>query len=251
MGMIQKRNILVVDDDPGICEVVREWLVETGYNVTTMEQGQGVIEAVAEQDIDLVILDLGLPDVDGLTLMQHLKSRFEVGLIILSGRGETSEKIVGLEVGADDYLGKPFEPRELLARVRSVLRRLQSTAPPVPVDAGPGTEAVEGYAFDRWQLNTGTLELIGQDGERVSLTSGEIVLLQVLVERPNRILSRDQLMDLIHDNDAPAFDRSIDTKIARLRKSIERDPRHPELIKTVRNRGYILAAKVTPLTKSE
>lgn len=239
--MSQGKKILVVDDEPDICEIVSMMLEESGYSVLTMGTGEGVVEKVLDEKVDLVVLNVGLPEVDGLTLTRALKERSDVGVIIVSGRGETTEKIIGLEIGADDYMGKPFEPRELLARVRSVLRRLEASA----------TEAADGaggtYRFEGWELDVLVRSLTDPDGNPVSLSSGEFSLLRAFAEHPNRVLSRDQLLDYTHGMDTPAFDRSVDVQIARLRKKVEPDAQKPSFIKTVRNAGYIFSVKVERL----
>jgi len=236
--MAEQGKILVVDDEPDICTVVEFALSEAGYEVYTHGQGDGVVEIVQEKKIDLVVLDLGLPGIDGLTLTRSLKERMEVGVIIVSGRGGTTEKVIGLEIGADDYMAKPFEPRELLARVRSVLRRLEKAN-----DDSAGEPSV--HEFEGWKLDVMVRAVTAPSGEFVSMSSGEFNLLRAFVEHPNRVLSRDKLLDFTHDADAPAFDRSVDVQIARLRRKIEPDPQNPTYIKTVRNAGYIFAAKVT------
>ncbi len=235
--MNKKTKIIVVDDEPDICEIVRMLLLGAGYEVTVSSKGAGVLDTVLKNEIDLVVLDLGLPDVDGLTLTRNLKERSNASIVIVSGRGDTTEKIIGLEVGADDYMGKPFEPRELLARIRSVLRRRNSAQDPVSKDRSI-------MSFEGWQLDVVVRTLVSPTGETVSMSSGEFSLLKAFVEHPNRVLSRDQLLDYTHDLDTPAFDRSVDVQIARLRKKIEPDPQNPIFIKTVRNAGYIFAAKV-------
>lgn len=235
--MVEQGSILVVDDEPDICTVVEFALGDAGYDVHTHGRGDGVLEIVQEKNIDLVVLDLGLPGVDGLTLTRTLKERTEVGVIIVSGRGETTEKVIGLEIGADDYMAKPFEPRELLARVRSVLRRMERSE-----DVQKSDSVV--HEFEGWKLDVMVRSVTSPDGHPISMSSGEFNLLRAFVEHPNRVLSRDRLLDFTHDTDAPAFDRSVDVQIARLRKKIEPDPQNPSFIKTVRNAGYIFAAKV-------
>jgi len=236
--MAEQGIILVVDDEPDICTVVEFALSDAGYEVHTHGRGDGVIEIVKKYNVDLVVLDLGLPGVDGLTLTRSLKERTDVGVIIVSGRGETTEKVIGLEIGADDYMAKPFEPRELLARVRSVMRRMEKS------EDTPVTETSI-FEFDGWKLDVMVRSVTSPAGDPVSMSSGEFNLLRAFIEHPNRVLSRDRLLDLTHDTDAPAFDRSVDVQIARLRKKIEPDPQNPTFIKTVRNAGYIFAAKVT------
>jgi len=236
--MVEQGKILVVDDEPDICTVVEFALSDAGYEVFTHGHGDGVIEIVQKNNIDLVVLDLGLPGVDGLTLTRSLKERTDVGVIIVSGRGETTEKVIGLEIGADDYMAKPFEPRELLARVRSVIRRMEKSEDNPPVETSI-------HEFEGWKLDVMVRSVTSPTGDAISMSSGEFNLLRAFIEHPNRVLSRDRLLDFTHDTDAPAFDRSVDVQIARLRKKIEPDPQNPSFIKTVRNAGYIFAAKVT------
>ncbi len=234
----QAGKILVVDDDPDVRDIVERCLKDSGYQVWTCEDGSRVFDIVSEKGIDLAIVDLVLPDTDGLMLTRKLKEHSNIGVVILSGRGETTEKIIGLEIGADDYLSKPFEPRELLARVRSVLRRLGSDK--------TDTASVETtvFSFDDWRLDLTARTLTSPKGKPVELSSGEFNLLRAFVEHPNRVLSRDQLLDLTHANDTPAFDRSVDVRVGRVRKKIEVDPQNPKFIKTIRNGGYMFAATV-------
>ncbi len=241
--MADEARVLIVDDEPDIREIVGLMLEDAGYKVFSLPSGDGLADMVRDNDIDLVILDLGLPGADGLTLTRELKAQSNVGVVILSGRAETTEKIIGLEVGADDYLSKPFEPRELLARVRSVLRRL--AAVPVAEDPQPEvTPETQSYSFRDWRFDVLSRTLTDPEGGMVTLSSGEFNLLKALVEHPNRVLSRDQLLDFTHGMDTPAFDRSVDVQVVRLRKKIEPNPQKPEFIKTVRNAGYIFATKV-------
>jgi len=236
--MTEPNKILVVDDEPDICTIVEFALSGAGYEVITHGRGDGVVEIVKDQKIDLVVLDLGLPGIDGLTLTRTLKEHMDVGVIIVSGRGEATEKVIGLEIGADDYMAKPFEPRELLARVRSVLRRMEKSE-----DSDENEISI--FQFEGWKLDVMVRLVTSPSNDPVSMSSGEFNLLRAFVEHPNRVLSRDRLLDFTHDTDAPAFDRSVDVQIARLRKKIEPDPQQPSFIKTVRNAGYIFAAKVT------
>lgn len=230
-------KILVVDDDPDVRDIVERCLKDAGYQVFSSPDGSDVFDTVSQQDIDLAIIDLVLPDTDGLMLTRKLKEHSDIGVVILSGRGETTEKIIGLEVGADDYIAKPFEPRELLARVRSVLRRLGQEKTESPVDT-------MAFTFDDWRLDITARTLTSPKGETIELSSGEFNLLKAFVEHPNRVLSRDQLLDFTHANDTPAFDRSVDVRVGRVRKKIEVDPQNPQFIKTIRNGGYMFAAKV-------
>ncbi len=234
-----QKTILAIDDDPNVLEVVVDCLEVGGYNVITSQNGEQALRQLENNHDDLIVVDLGLPDMDGLELTRSFKTKSKAGVIILSGRADTTEKIVGLEIGADDYLTKPFEPRELLARVRSVLRRAEATTTSTPSDDN------EGYLFDGWNLNISRREFITPEGEMIELTSGEFNFLKVFVEHPNRILSRDQILGFAYTNDSPAYDRSVDIRIARLRKKIEQNPKAPQWIKTVRNAGYIFTAAVS------
>lgn len=230
-------KILVVDDDPDVRDIVERCLKDAGFRVWTAADGSKVFHTISEHGIDLAIIDVMLPDTDGLMLTRKLKEHSSIGVIILSGRGETTEKVIGLEIGADDYIGKPFEPRELLARVRSVLRRLTQTT------EAPSVETTA-FTFDDWLLNVTARTLTSPKGEIIELSSGEFNLLKAFVEHPNRVLSRDQLLDFTHANDTPAFDRSVDVRVGRVRKKIEVDPQNPQFIKTIRNGGYMFAATV-------
>ena len=235
--MSTQANILVVDDDPEMLDTVELLLTDAGYQVTTALNGQAALAAMSEGDFELAIVDLRLPGTDGLRLTRMLKEQSYIGVIILSGLGETTDRVVGLEVGADDYVTKPFDNRELLARVRSVLRGGE----PKPVaDSAESND----YVFEGWKLNAATRRLTSPGGSPVELTSGEYNLLLTFVEHPNRVLSRDQVLDFTHRDYAPAFDRSVDVQLGRLRKKIEENPKKPQFIKTVRNAGYMFTAKV-------
>ncbi|MFN3076040.1 MAG: response regulator transcription factor [Alphaproteobacteria bacterium] len=237
---MRSQPILVIDDDPGVREVVRDCLEDAGFVVIEAATGSDGLSLAGQHPLGAVILDLGLPDMEGLTITQTFRQSYPgVGLIILTGRSASVERIVGLEIGADDYVCKPFEPRELLARLRSVLRRL---VPPAAVSA-PAVSS-DRYRFAGFVLDTGTSVLLGNDGDAIPLSSAEYALIKALAEKPNRVLSREQIIDLTHTNDAPAFDRSVDVTVARLRKKIDLDPDQPSLIKTVRNQGYLLSARV-------
>ncbi len=237
--MEAQKTVLAVDDDPAVLEVVKDCLDSGGYNVITCPNGELALDQLKNNQVDLIVVDLGLPDMDGLELTRAFKAQSQAGVIILSGRSDTTEKVVGLELGADDYLTKPFEPRELLARTRSVLRRSESLASVTSSDEGTS------YEFDGWSLNINRREFINPAGDHIDLTSGEFDFLKVFVEHPNRVLSRDQILEIAYTNDSPAYDRSVDIRIARLRKKIEQDPKAPQWIKTVRNAGYIFTATVS------
>ncbi len=233
-------QLAIVEDDPDIRAILQRSLSANGYGVTALETGVGLETVLAASPHGLVIMDLGLPDIDGLTLTRKIRAAFDVGIIIVTGRGDLTDRVVGLELGADDYVTKPFEPREIVARVRSVLRR-NGRGP-----SSPSADIVRGrtYAFDGWMLDVTSRTLFDASGNPVALTSGEFKLLEAFASHANRVLSRDQLLDLVYDTDTPAFDRSVDVRIGRVRKKLGDDPRNPRLIKTVRNDGYIFVGNV-------
>ena len=232
-------HILVVDDEPEIAEVLRRYLTAQGYKVSTADGGAAMRRVMAEAAVDLVLLDLGLPGEDGLALMRSLREHSSVAVIVVTGRGEQVDRIVGLEVGADDYVTKPFDVRELAARVRSVLRRTLEKAdkaePAVPPDS---------VRFAGWTLHLGARRLESPRGKSVDLTTGEFELLAALVKVPGRVLSRDELLEATRNREAGPFDRTIDVQVGRLRRKIEADPQHPEIIKSVRGAGYVFTPKV-------
>ena len=230
-------HLLIVDDDPEIRELLSAYLEKNGYRVSTAADGTRMGALLARAPVDLLILDLMLPGEDGLTLCRNLRSRSALPIIMLTARGDDMDRIVGLEMGADDYLPKPFNPRELLARIRGLLRRTRTLV----VDP----ETVRRYRFGGWLLEVGSRHLVSPDGVVTPLGSGEFRLLRAFLEHPMRVLNRDQLMDLTQGREATPFDRSIDVQISRLRRRLGDDPRHPAIIKTVRNEGYQLAASVT------
>ena len=236
--MNDNAHILVVDDQQEICDVVQEYLTSEGYRVSIAHDGAGMRRALGQAHVDLVILDLMLPGEDGLTLARELRSESGIGIIILTGRGETVDRIIGLEMGADDYLPKPFHLRELLARVKSVLRRVQSRTGESPTQ--PRSRA----RFAGWNLDLSSRELISPSGEEVRLTTGEFDLLSAFVNNANQVLTRDRLLDLARNREAGPFDRTIDVQVGRLRRKLEDDPQNPTLIKTVRGSGYIFTPTV-------
>jgi two-component system, OmpR family, response regulator len=232
-------HILVVDDQKEICEVVQHYLTSEGYRVSVAHDGVGMRKIMEQDAADLVILDLMLPGEDGLALARQLREASSVGIIILTGRGETVDRIIGLEMGADDYLPKPFHLRELSARVKSVLRRA--------VARSDGQEKAPGHSkarFAGWNLDLATRELVGPDGGEVRLTTGEFDLLAAFVRNANQVLSRDRLLDLARNREAGPFDRTIDVQVGRLRRKLEPDPQRPTIIKTVRGTGYIFTPDV-------
>jgi two-component system, OmpR family, response regulator len=237
--MSDNGHILVVDDQQEIRDVVQEYLTGEGFRVSTAHDGAGMRRVLSQTPADLVILDLMLPGEDGLTLARALRSQSAIGIIILTGRGETVDRIIGLEMGADDYLPKPFHLRELLARVKSVLRRVQSRTG----EAGP-QPARSRARFAGWSLDLSSRELTSPGGEAVRLTTGEFDLLAAFVANANQVLSRDRLLDLARNREAGPFDRTIDVQVGRLRRKLEDDPQNPTLIKTVRGSGYIFTPAV-------
>ncbi len=239
MGM--SKNLAIVEDDPDIRALLERCLGADGYRVTSLPAAAGLDEVLSGGDIDLIIVDVGLPDADGLALTRRIREDHDVGIIIVSGRGALTDRVVGLEIGADDYITKPFEPREVLARVRSVLRRGERGK----ADSKPVGEPHRKFRFNGCIIDMTSQTFTDANDRTVPLTSGEFKLLETFVTHANRVLSRDQLLDYICVNDAPAFDRSIDVRIGRLRKKINDDPKHPSLIKTVRNGGYIFASVVS------
>jgi two-component system, OmpR family, response regulator len=236
--MSETGHILVVDDQQEICDLVREYLADEGFHVSTANDGAGLREEMARAKIDLVILDLMLGREDGLQLARELRGESDIGIIILTGRGETVDRIIGLEMGADDYLSKPFHLRELLARVRSVMRRAASRA----ADRADGDRARARFAD--WVLDLSSRELLSPAGEDIRLTTGEFELLAAFVNHANQVLSRDRLLDLSRHREAGPFDRTIDVQVGRLRRKLESDPKNPSMIKTVRGGGYMFTPPV-------
>lgn len=229
-------HLLVVDDDGDIRELFRTYLSGMGYVVLEAADAATLREVLTARPVDLILLDQRLPDADGLALARELRSASDVGIIIITGYGQPVDRIVGLELGADDYVAKPVDLRELLARIRSVLRR--RTPRPQGVD--------EALLFEGWALDPASRSLTAPDGRTVDLTSGEFDLLMAFVRQPNRVLTRDELMNALHHRDAGPYDRAIDVQVGRLRRKIEADPTRPELIKSVRGAGYLFAPKVRP-----
>ena len=231
-------HILVVDDQKEICEMVQDYLSSEGYRVSIAHDGGGMRRAISQAPVDLVILDLMLPGEDGLTLARWLREESAVGIIILTGRGETVDRIIGLEMGADDYLPKPFHLRELLARVKSVLRRVSTRT----AEKAPAARAQAHFAG--WHLDLSSRELFSPSGDEVRLTTGEFDLLSAFVANANQVLTRDRLLDLARNREAGPFDRTIDVQVGRLRRKLEDDPQKPSIIKTVRGTGYIFTPNV-------
>jgi two-component system OmpR family response regulator len=230
------KRILIVDDDPELRELLRGYLGGNGFAVDVAEDGAAMRQRIAAAAPDLVILDLMLPGEDGLALCRELRAESSLPILMLTARGEDTDRIVGLEMGADDYLPKPFNPRELLARIRSILRRAgENAAREAPARA---------LAFAGWTLDLGARHLVGSDGVVVPISNGEFKLLRAFAENPFRVLTRDHLMDVLAGREAGPFDRSVDVMVHRLRRRLDDDAREPALIKTVRSEGYMLAADV-------
>jgi two-component system OmpR family response regulator len=231
-------HIAVVDDHRDIRDLVGRYLAQHGYRISVAENGTALRRLLERSAPDLVILDIMMPGEDGLSLCRHLRGTTEVPIIFLTAMVEDTDRIVGLELGADDYLTKPFNPRELLARIKAVLRRVNSL-PPQRIKL-----KARMLSFDRWVLNVGRRELVGSDGVAVPLSTAEFRLLTAFLDHAGLILSRDQLLDLTVGRAADSFDRSIDNQVSRLRKKIELDPKNPMLIKTHWGGGYSFMAEV-------
>lgn len=236
--MPDSEHILVVDDHPDIRDALARYLKEHGYRVTTADRAQSARQALDTSAIDLVVLDIMMPGEDGLSLCRHLRATTSLPVILLTAMADDTDRIIGLEMGADDYVTKPFNPRELLARIKAVLRRA-GAMPPVEAEA-PGTR----YRFGPWTFDPGAQVLSGPGGGPIALSTGESLLLGVFVRHPGRVLNRDQLLDLTRGRTAQLFDRAIDNQVSRLRKKVERDARNPEYIKTHWGGGYSFAAPV-------
>lgn len=231
----QNNRILVVDDDPGLRDLLNRYLGEQGFAVAGVENAEDMDLYLADHGVDLLILDLMLPGEDGLSIAKRIRADSKLPILMLSARSDDVDRIVGLEVGADDYLPKPFNPRELLARIRAILRRQHSAPGETAESEKHGSRKFGPFLAD---LNTRT---VMRGGENIELTSGEFALLQVFLDHPNRVLSRDSLMDMLKGYDRSPFDRSIDVKVARLRRKIESDPAEPEYIRTVWGEGYLFS----------
>ena len=234
--MGERGKILVVDDDQDVRDTLREYFEHSGFDVFVAGDGDGMRKVLAARAVDLVLMDLSLPGEDGLTLTRELRSNYGIGIIMLTAAGQVVDRIVGLEMGADDYVAKPFEPRELLARVKSVLRRQGKGAPASGLSTEPRPEVVR---IGACALDLAKHWLYGASGEEVFLTSMGFDLLHAFATHPDRVLSRAQLLELAHQREGDVFDRSIDVRIARIRRKIEVDPEKPRVLKTVRGVGYI------------
>jgi len=226
--------VLIVEDDSGVREMVAEYLGGQGYDVHQADSGTAMREAIARHRPDVVLLDVRLPGEDGLTLARYLRERYDLGIIMVTAAGEVVDRVVGLEIGADDYVTKPFDPRELLARLKSVMRRLQARA------SAAATDTVRSHvAVGRCFLDVAAHRLLDGEGREVPLTSMEFELLKVFTDHPNKVLTRDQILNLTRNREWEPFDRSIDIRIARLRRKVETNPEEPQVLRTVRGAGYM------------
>jgi len=234
-----RTHLAVLDDEVEITQLLSHYLQSQGFRVSQLHSGAALTELMARDTPALVLLDLGLPGEDGFTIARQLREHWRCGLVIVTGRGDAVDKVVGLEVGADDYVTKPFDLRELLARIKAVLRRLEPAAA-TPAPAAPRSK----LRFAQWELDTAARRLSDPQGRDVSLTTGEFELLQVFAKSAGRVLSRDFLLEQTRGREAGPFDRTIDVQVGRLRKKLEVDPEDPQLIKSVRGAGYIFVPPV-------
>jgi DNA-binding response OmpR family regulator len=237
--MADKGSILVVDDDKDVRDTIRDYFEFCGFDVFVAGDGDGMRDILARRPIEIVLMDLNLPGEDGLALTRELRASRPVGVIMLTAAGQTIDRIIGLEMGADDYVPKPFDPRELLARVKSVLRRLRERPKEV---ATSGEEKPEVVRMGSCTLDLAAHRLYDASGGEIPLTSMEFDLLQAFARHPDRVLSRERLLELAHNRDGDVFDRSIDLRIARIRKKIEQDATKPQVLKTVRGAGYMFSS---------
>ena len=250
--MAEKVHVLVVDDEDGVRDLLEEYLSGQDYDVSTAESTQAaraVLDAAKDVNpVELVVLDLKMPGENGLVLARELRDRGDIAVIMLTASGETIDRIVGLEVGADDYLVKPFDPRELLARIRSVLRRSRAVTSAVPpaggvADGRGASSSRTRISFGRCLIDLEARRLFEPDGTEVPITAMQFSLMEVFLSNPNRVLSRDRLLELAHKRGDEPFDRSIDIRVARLRRKIEENPERPQTIKTVHGMGYVFVPK--------
>ncbi|HET7795662.1 MAG TPA: response regulator transcription factor [Rhizobacter sp.] len=235
-------HLAIVDDEIAITSLLGSYLTGHGFRVSELHSGRALMNLMAEDPPALVLLDLGLPGEDGFVIARQLREHWRCGLVIITGRGDAVDKIVGLEIGADDYVTKPFDMRELVARIKAVLRRMEPAPQPAAPAAAPATSCL---CFAGWRLDTSARRLENTQGEAVGLTSGEFDLLKVLATHPGRVLSRDFLLEQTRGREAAPFDRTIDVQIGRLRKKIEADPENPQIIKSIRSAGYVFVPAVS------
>jgi len=246
---VTHQHIAVVDDETAITELLARYLAGHGFRTTQLHSGRALMDVMASDPPALVLLDLGLPGEDGFAIARQLREHWRCGLVIITGRGDSVDKIVGLEIGADDYVTKPFDLRELVARMKAVLRRIE---PSTPAAAGPSVAQApsaggSSLGFLGWRLDLAARRLDDPSGAEVRLTTGEFELLATLVQHPGRVLSRDFLLEQTRGREAAPFDRTIDVQIGRLRKKLEADAENPQIIKSVRGAGYIFIPPVEPV----
>ena len=235
-------HIVVVDDEADIRETVHDYLDLKGYRVSCVESGAELRALLAEEEVDLVLLDIAMPEEDGLSIARYLAANHDIAVVMLTAAGDVVDRIIGLEMGADDYMAKPVDLRELLARIKAVLRRGARRDTEAPANDNGQAQRQAPVKFGQCELDVEAHRLIDAEGNDIAITAMEFDLLKAFAERPNRVLSRDQLLDLAHNRDWEPFDRSIDIRIARLRRKVEPDPAKPQVIKTVRGAGYMFAA---------
>jgi DNA-binding response OmpR family regulator len=244
---VQKATVLAVDDDNNLQVVLRQYLEQDGYKFVQAANGAEMLEKIGSVHPDVILLDLMLPDHDGLSLISSIRGRSKAGIIVVSGKSETTDRIVGLEMGADDYLTKPFEMRELSARIKALLRR--GPAPATDEKSGVDQSKITKVLFGGWVLDRQQYQLFDTaSNHSAELTSGEFKLLEALALAPNRVLSREHLFELTRNSNYDAYDRAIDIQIARLRKKLNDDPRSPALVKTIRGVGYMFCGETTHLS---
>ncbi len=234
-------SILLVDDEASLRVPLAEYLIKQGFRIQQASDASEARSLINAYDFDIILLDIMMPGEDGLSFCRHVRERTEIPIIFISAKTEETERIIGLELGADDYVTKPFSPRELVARIKVILRRSGNSQSKVRSGSNPI------YQFFGWTLKTSQRSLTDKDGVSVSLSSGEFQMLVALLSRAGIVLNRDQLLDITQGRDAHAFDRAVDNQISRLRRKIESDPKNPEIIKTIWGGGYVLAAEVTVL----
>lgn len=235
-----KSKILVIDDDEALSFVVKTYLESDGYNVYSAHNGADALSIQQQENCDTILLDLGLPDVDGFSMIPRLKGITTAPIIVVSGKEDTTDKVVGLELGADDYITKPFEMRELSARIKASLRRQVKVEPKVHSNDEQGQK----IHFEDWILDRSQYQVFDNKGEAMDLTSGEFRLLEALVTAPNRVLTREQLFDLTREASFDGYDRAVDIQIGRIRKKFDDNPSNPRVIKTIRGIGYMFCGKI-------
>jgi DNA-binding response OmpR family regulator len=237
--MTTTAHVLAVDDDPSVRQMIADYLTDNDVHVTTLASGREIADVMSRETIDLIILDLRLPGEDGMQIARKLREESDLPIIMLTGRKDEADRVMGLELGADDYLTKPFSPRELLARIRALLRRSRSRE-----TVADGLAKIRAYRFSGWELNVRLRRLTAADGEIVALTNSEFNLLAAFLAAPQRVLSRDQLLNFSRLHDDEVYDRAIDVQVGRLRKKLEPDAARPQLIRTERGAGYVFTAPV-------